>query len=753
MFTNLQSYHLALDIFALTALAMAATATPGRTKTERSHYLLALITLVLVRSLALIMNLTLTDIPAQTMGAVELLSIYCVVWMLRKPSASYSNALRLYMRLGIIAIPVAILLAFWLVTTLPWQPVAVLIAAGGLPLIFSLQDKPRWGHTLPPILLSLAALLNWAHYNNIGYLVALMSYGALLYAVFVEAAISAGLKQQTVESLVVESRRVHSERLRSMEIGSTLIATRHPIEMLQHAVQTIARATGVDQVVILSLSAQPNAGNVVAAYSQNGAIHHTVTDNTPFNPQEVSLLVEARESQQHLLVAEVMDLLPELGRLYRLWDEPGAGPTLLQPLLLDQKVVGFLVMGNPTSGRTLSNTEIRLGQTLAPQLAGMIIYQNQYFELQSQAEDLAARFQFAQGQVEQLTDIVESISDGVLVSDLDGKINLVNQAAQQILGKTTRQLIGKPIGAIYGDIDSTDSIEKLASEFSRNDQPISTFFENEGRSVQGRLIPLRNSRQEWLGFVALLRDVTPEAQAEKSRREFVRTISRELRTPLTTARGFLDMVFAGPQQEPNLQQNHFMDIIRTNLDRMIEIVNNATLVVDYETNAVKLDMMPVNVREIIDSAVKNISTQPTAIGKTRFVADVDPDLPNIQADPSKLRQALDILLSNASRFTKSTDRQVSLRVWVQSEGVNGQTNNHLIISIASNGVGLPPEIQKRAFESSSSYDDELSQLVGNKGFRLPKVKEIIEAHGGRVWLENLEGAGSVFHITLPYARP
>lgn len=753
MFTNLQSYHLALDIFALTALAMAAKATPGRTQTERNHYLLALITLVLVRSLALIMHLTLATVQAQAVGVVEMLSIYCVVWMLRKPSASYSNVLRLYMRLGIVAMPVAILLAFWLVTTLPWQPVAVLIAAGGLPLIFSLQDKPRWGHTLPPILLSLAALLNWANLNNIGYLVALMGYGALLYAVFVEAAISAGQKQQTVESLVVESRRVHSERLRSMEIGSTLIATRHPIEMLQHAAQTIARATGVDQVVILSLSAQPNAGNVVAAYSQNGDIHHTATDNTPFNPQEIPLLVEAREGQQHLLVAEVLDHLPELGRLYSLWNEPGVGPTLLQPLLLDQKVVGFLVMGNPTSGRSLSNTEIRLGQTLAPQLGGMIIYQDQYFELQSQAEDLAAKFQFTQGQVDQLTDIVESISDGVLVSDLDGKINLVNQAAQQILDKTAPQLIGKPIGAIYGDIDSTDSIEKLASEFSRNDQPISTFFESEGRSVQGRLIPLRNSRQEWLGFVAVLRDVTPEAQAEKSRREFVRTISRELRTPLTTARGFLDMVFAGPQQESSLQQTHFMDIIRTNLDRMIEIVNNATLVVDYETNTVKLDMMPVNVREIIDSAVKNISTQPTAIGKTRFVADIDSDLPNIQADPSKLRQALDILLSNASRFTKSTDRQVSLRVWMQSEGLNGQTNNHLIISIASNGVGLPPEIQKRAFEPTPDANDELSQLVGNKGFKLPKVKEIIEAHGGRVWLENLEGTGSVFHITLPYARP
>lgn len=750
MFTDTQSYFLALDVFALTALAMAATATPGRTKSERNHYLLALFALVIIRSLALIAHLRFADGSFEFSGEFELLSIYFVIWALRKPSSSYSRALRLYSRAGIIAIPIALALAVWLVVTLPWQPIAALIALGGLPLVFSGKDKSRLTHLSAPVFLGMAALFHWGGLVNLSHFVTLMGYGALMYAVFVESAISARLKQQTVESLAIESQRVHAERLRFMEVGSTLSAAHNPIEMLHHAARTIAQSTRINQVAILAFSpAEPNIGQVVAAFSTDGSIHHTATDQISFNISDIPPVLDVLESQKHLLINNAKDA-PEVSKLYALWGEANTGPTLLQPLLLEHKIVGVLVLGNPASGRALPNQDIRLSQTLAPQLASLVLYQNQYYMLETQAEDYAAKYQLLQSRMRQLSDIVEQINDGVIVSDVEGKIHLVNRTAQHILGKSTEQLLGKPIGTVYGDIASDKSIETLATEFSRNNQPLSTHFEHNGRSVQGQVVPLRNNRQEWMGFLVLLRDITTEAAAEKKRRDFMKTISRELRTPLTTSRGFTDLVFAGTEPVPTLQQTHFLDIVRSGLDRVIEIVNNATQMVDYDTQTLTLDLKPVDVQALILSAVQSASSSAPASDQTQYLTDIAPDLPLIQADPVKLRHAMDILLFNARQMSKKQGL-VSLHAWMQSEGLNGQAKKHLIISVADSGGDQSETRKKRSFEPSPDRGDELGWMVDGTNLQLPKVKEIIEAHGGRVWVEAIEGAGGVYHITLPYS--
>ncbi len=746
MSINIQSYLLALDIFALLALLMALSATAGRTQRSRNCLLLALFALVVLRSIALIVHLAFGYLQSELQGSLEFFSLLCIVLALLKPLVAHSKRWQTCARLGLAAWALALLIFYF--TALPWQPLLLLLALGSLPLVFPLSDKSRWTHALVPLFLALTAFFSWIELSNLAQFLALITYGSLVYAVFVETVLKARIQQQAAESLSAETRRVYAERQRLREVSRALSAAHPPTEALAHAAQIIANNTSAEQVIILSFSqTKDNTGCIAAAHSADGTLHYTSRDNTSFHLADVPAILDALESQQHILITNDAENA-YLKSLYHIWDESKVGPILLQPLLLKQQAVGILLMGTPYSDRPIPNNDVRLAQNIAPQLASMVVYQRQYQSLELQTEDFAAKLQLNQAEMQRLSSIIESISDGVVVSDIDGKIQLANAAAQRILGKSARQLAGKSISAVYGDIASDESIEKLATDFSRSNQPLSTYFERDGLAVQGRLLPLRNDRQEWTGMVVLLRDVSTEVAADKIKREFLETISRELRTPLTTSRGYAELMLAGTTGELNIQQQQFMNVIRGGIDKVVDIVNNATQSLEYETDSLKLDIQPVDIYEIIASATQAAMTAFTGFKKPEITADIPPDIPLVQADPVRLQRAFENLLTNACRAINRQGK-ILLRAWLQPVGLNEKQSQHLIISLADKGNRLAADAPKWISDQSGQLQNEMDKIVDSAGIKCQEVKEIIEAHGGRVWIEPLEENGGVFHIALP----
>ena len=744
---NIQSYLLALDIFALLALLMALTAAAGRTQGNSNRLLLALFALVALRSIALITHLAFGYSQPKLLGSLEIFSLLCIVLALLKPSVAHSKVWQNYARLGLAVWALALLIFGF--TSLPWQPLLLLLALGSLPLVFPRYDKSRWTHTLVPLFLGLTALLSWIELNNLAQFLALMAYGTLVYAVFVETVIKARIQQQAAESLSAETRRIHAERQRLREVSRALSTAHSPTEALANAAQIIANNTSAEQIIILPFSqTEDSTGYIAAAHSADGSLHYTSRDNTSFHLADVPAILDALESQQRILITNDEENA-YLKSLYRIWGESKVGPILLQPLLLKQQAVGILLMGNPNSDRLIPNSDVRLAQNIAPQLASMVVYQRQYQSLELQTEDFAAKLQLNRAEMQRLSSIIEAISDGVVVSDIEGKIQLANAAAQRILGKSDRQLAGKSISAIYGDIASDETIEKLATDFSRSNQPLSTYFERDELAVQGRLLPLRNDRQEWMGMVVLLKDISVEAAADKIKRDFVETISRELRTPLTTSRGYADLMLGETSEELTLQQQQFMNVIRGGIDKVASIVNNATQSLDHGTDPLKLDVQPVDIYEIIANAIQAAESAFTGFKKSKITTDIEPDIPPIQADPAKLQRAFENLLTNACR---ATDRrgQILLRAWLQSAGLNGQQSQHLIVSLSDKGKRLATDAPKWISDQDDAQpQNEVDKIVDSARTKCQEVKEIIEAHGGRVWIEPLEENGGVFHIALP----
>jgi hypothetical protein len=247
-----QLYLLALDVFALAALAIALTPALGLVRSIRDRLLQALVCLAVLRSSLLVLFLSGLTLSQHLVWSIEVLSLISISWALLQPSTQLSNLWRFYSWLGLRLAIIAVLW-FWLINTWPWPLLAAVVAFGGMPLVFSRLNAFSWLRMAVLSLLGLASLLYWFELTGTGQFITLIGYGLFVYAVFSEAFSDADQRQQEMEALNAESRRNHVERTRFLEIRNTLNAISQPDQLLDHAVRTIGQTTLVDQAVILAI--------------------------------------------------------------------------------------------------------------------------------------------------------------------------------------------------------------------------------------------------------------------------------------------------------------------------------------------------------------------------------------------------------------------------------------------------------------------------------------------------------------------
>jgi signal transduction histidine kinase len=311
-------------------------------------------------------------------------------------------------------------------------------------------------------------------------------------------------------------------------------------------------------------------------------------------------------------------------------------------------------------------------------------------------------------------------------------------------------LIGQPIGTVYGQIDSGDSIENLAVAFSRRNQPLPTFIEDEDRAIQGRLIPWRNVLSEWLGIIAVFRDVSREVKADQARDDFVHTISRELRGPLTTIKGYAELINEGIMGKYSEEQLRIHRMILGSAEQMVQVLENAIQITTEHRHRTLARFKEIDVTKIINEALREI-TPLADMRQLTLNREIKTELPPIAADRRHIRRILDNLLANACQFTPKGG-QVTLRAWVGSEAQTKLDQPHLILSVADDGVGIPKSELERIFRPFYQLQPEgLGERTG-MGMGLTVVKELVELHGGRVWVESTVGVGSMFQVALPLSQ-
>jgi signal transduction histidine kinase len=235
--------------------------------------------------------------------------------------------------------------------------------------------------------------------------------------------------------------------------------------------------------------------------------------------------------------------------------------------------------------------------------------------------------------------------------------------------------------------------------------------------------------------------------ANLAKSEFVSFVAHELKTPMTSIKGFADLILGGAVGPINDMQKQFLGTIRNNVERMATLVSDLSDVARLESGRMRLEMAPVDFGQVVEEVVR--STRSMVEGKKqKLIQILTPELPAVQADQIRLSQVLTNLVSNAHKYTPEGGEIVLMAVCEPTAG-NGQV---LHVSVKDNGIGIAPEDQKKLFQKFFRAEDRLArEMAPGTGLGLNIVKNLVELQGGRIWFESEYRQGSTFHFTLPLA--
>jgi len=360
-------------------------------------------------------------------------------------------------------------------------------------------------------------------------------------------------------------------------------------------------------------------------------------------------------------------------------------------------------------------------------------------ELGSVARALDASVQELGGRIEELSRdrarmgaILAGMVEGVLVVDRQGRLQLVNRAAQEMLHVDAASASRPYLEVIrHPDIAAQLTTALRGEEVGGQEVALAR---DPGRTFVARAAPVSGTGDG--GAVLVLHDITDLRRADQIRRDFVANVSHELRTPLTAIRGYIEALLDEPADAESTRT--FLEIIARHSTRMERLVKDLLRLARLDARQEALETTRCDVRQIFSGVIADLSPAIDAKGQ-RVVIDVPPDASHVDGDPAKLHDIVRNLVENAVNY--SPDRA---DVRLAAARVDGSYT----ITVADSGPGIPLEDLGRVFERFYRVDKSRSR-PGGTGLGLAIVKHLVELHGGEARAENAPGGGAVFTVTLP----
>jgi len=370
--------------------------------------------------------------------------------------------------------------------------------------------------------------------------------------------------------------------------------------------------------------------------------------------------------------------------------------------------------------------------------------------MQAGAKDVPGR-----GWSRELALILESISDGVLVVDETDRIVLANRAVVDMLGHSAVGLqvdgvcddprwlktyhIVKAAAQLAVDAPGSDLSSAATSLSVAQRQLYASFRAKRGGPGSG---PERGA----LGMVIVLRDITGEREAQRAKDLFISTVSHGLRTPLTSIVGYADLIRSGAAGDLDESQMQYVNRIRSNAKRVEALFEELANQIAGDSQQLQVHPEKMDLTATIYEAAGTMRAQ-MAEKDQLIELNLDPNLPHIQADSDALYHVLTNLLENAHRCSPA-----GTRVVLHASKMLASGQEYVAISVTDRGGGILPEDYRRVFNRFHRLDSPIVAGLGDPGVHLPIVKMLVEANGGRVWLDSKRGEGTTFSLILPARR-
>ena len=335
--------------------------------------------------------------------------------------------------------------------------------------------------------------------------------------------------------------------------------------------------------------------------------------------------------------------------------------------------------------------------------------------------------------------ILKSVGDGVIVFDHAWHAVVVNPAACAIIERHEADVLGKSVVRIMGKAVSPQDQAVICSLIDGQGSMHATLKIAWGnKTVSLSFAPIKLPSTNRRGTVVALRDVTREAEVDRMKSEFVTMVSHELRTPMTAIKGYVDLLSTGSAGDVTEMQRNFLSIIKTNTDRLSEMVAELLDLSHIEAGKMQMHYEAVSVGQVI----RDVAAMLQKGFDDRDISlrlDIPDRLPQVLSDPGRLAQIITNLLSNALKYTFEGRVDVTARL----------VGNSVQVGVTDSGIGMTEQDQAQLFTRFFRASTARAREIPGTGLGLAITRSLIQMHGGRIWVQSVLGQGSTFSFTLP----
>jgi two-component system phosphate regulon sensor histidine kinase PhoR len=339
-------------------------------------------------------------------------------------------------------------------------------------------------------------------------------------------------------------------------------------------------------------------------------------------------------------------------------------------------------------------------------------------------EEMEKMFSELSQQKDELKSIIDSLQEGLLVLNKEGRVIRSNESLQRIVGSQAVE------GRFYWEIIRNPRLTELLKNTGDKKGKFTEELTIGNRVFMCSGAPLEGGE----GMVSVFYDITEIKNVERVKKDFVSNVSHELRTPLTSIKGYAETL---RNEVGTVPGKKYLEAIERNTDRLINIVNDLLLLSNLEEKAV-LELEDVDLRDFLKNVIKIID-QRLKDKRLSLVVDLRENLPTIKADSFKLEQMMVNLLDNAIKYTDHGEIAISADV----------QENRVRIQVRDTGIGIPKENIPRIFDRFYVVDKSRSRKSGGTGLGLSIVKHIVLLHHGTIDIESALGKGTSVTVNLP----
>jgi PAS domain S-box-containing protein len=366
--------------------------------------------------------------------------------------------------------------------------------------------------------------------------------------------------------------------------------------------------------------------------------------------------------------------------------------------------------------------------------------------------ELQAALRQQEIEAEKIRAIVEGITDAVIVFDPQDRMTSANPAVEHVLGLPVASCLGVRLHDMVHQEQVSEVAESALAVFTafvgsrqkiQRGAPLAECkFELGDKVIDASFAPVARQEGEPLSVVAVFRDVTRQARIDQLKEEFISVAAHELRTPMTALQGYTELLLSESVGKVTPMQADFLQVIKSNVERLAELANDLLDVSHIESGIVQLHIQELHLPDVVNEALVVLQAE---VDRKRLtlVMEVPHDLPAVWGDRGRLVQLLTNLMSNACKYTPGGGK-----VGIMARQIDGQIQ----VDVMDTGVGISRQDQEQLFTRFFRADNPLIREIGGSGLDLSIAKSIVSLHGGEIWVDSELGRGSTFSFTLPLAR-